>query len=911
MNHPTNLFRIKSSVVFTIVFLLAASVCMAQETSFKLDNGMQVILKENHNSPMVASVIFIKSGSKYESRFENGATHFLEHLLFDGTANQTREELDASIRDLGGYLNAFTRKETTAYLVLVPKQFIDYGMNVQADMLFNSVFPDEELPKERQVVIEEIRQSADQPGAAADAFFTQKAMANTPYARSVLGHEPFINNIPRSAIIDYWKNYYTPENMITLVIGDFDSENMAERVKAVFERYPGGETATESDSNQAADGDWIDGQYVYDTVANVSSTYLNFSIKAPRYDNPDYAAVDLLAQYLSLDEVSPLMTALKSGADPLATSVSVSVDPYAEFSRLNISIITEKADSRHLIADSVLAILRRSSQLVADPDEIQGIKTSNKGNDIYMADKLHYYGFIIAPMIMVGGWDFIQNYTDQFEATNWDQCRSAAAKYFSDPKYVLTMVRPTEGTDSEPYSPPTMTTEEVTAHFATASYPEHELFEGHQLTFPKTDAISFELDDPAEYERLVLNNGLTVLVRSSHDSRVFAVNILGKNRSAMESEARAGITDFVNRCLEKGTSSRSAGQLASDVNRIGANITLTDNPWIPYDDRYTTRQFSFVKFETIDEYAKQGLELLTDMVVNPSFDSTGVEQVRASMMSVLGRQAGSIRDQGRNLFYKAVFENGPYAKPIMGDTQTIGAITADDLKAHHRRMYSPENMIVAISTKRPVDEVMEWIKAGLGSLEPVGLTEPSVPVPTPRAATPHIEMEKEQVQIYYGALIELIDSADAAALRIATSVLSSRLYLNLREKQGLAYSIGASVSLDRGFGWYVASIGTGSGNYQAAVEGIKGQIEALKRTPPTQEEINRARNQLWGRLMSAKLSRINQAYYLSLNEFYGRPISWDQLFLNQLGGLTPEKVQAAAKKYLNTDQVVIASVGKK
>lgn len=281
------------------------------------------------------------------------------------------------------------------------------------------------------------------------------------------------------------------------------------------------------------------------------------------------------------------------------------------------------------------------------------------------------------------------------------------------------------------------------------------------------------------------------------------------------------------------------------------------------------------------------------------------------MIGILGRQAGSIRDQSINLFYQTVFDNGPYAKPIMGDTLTVGSLTVEDLKEHHRRMYAPNNIIVAISTRRPVDEVMEWIKAGLGTLERVDISIPTVAAPMVRSATPHIELDKEQVQISYGAPIESIDSADVAALRIATSILSSRLYLNLREKQGLAYSVGASVSFDRGFGWYVASIGAGSGKYQAAVDGIKLQIDSLKAFPPSIEEVNRARNQLWGRLMSAKLSRINQAYYLSLNEFFGRPLNWDQTFLNQLGSLTPQTVQAAARKYLNTDQIVIASVGKK
>ena len=162
-----------------------------------LDNGLQVILKENHASPMATSLIFVKAGSKYENRFNNGVTHFLEHLLFDGTATHTQEEIEGGIERLGGYINAFTNKDFTAYLVLMPRDYIDYGLATQADMLFNSVFPMERFAKERKIVIEEIKQGDDREGSAAEAFFDEKAMAGTPYTRPVIGFEPIIANIPQ------------------------------------------------------------------------------------------------------------------------------------------------------------------------------------------------------------------------------------------------------------------------------------------------------------------------------------------------------------------------------------------------------------------------------------------------------------------------------------------------------------------------------------------------------------------------------------------------------------------------------------------------------------------------------------------------------------------------------------------
>jgi len=898
-----------------ILFVALASTAVAAER-FQLDNGMTVVLKENHGSPMVSSILFVRSGSKYETRFENGITHYLEHLLFNGTANLNREELDHSISDLGGYINAFTRKELTAYLVLLPKQYIDYGMTVQADMLFNSVFPDAELAKERKVVIEEMKRDADAAGSAADAFYVSHAFDGTDYNRPVLGYESFIENIPKEAVIDYWRRYYIPRNMTLLVIGDFDAADMKQQVTSIFGQFKNASTSADTTAapepvEAAAPFLSPVGQQRFDTVAEVTSTYVNFSIAAPHIGSDEYLAMDLLARYLDMDDVSPLMTALKGGAEPLATEASVSLMPYAEFSRLEISAITDKAENRDSIAAVILSQLQGIASHPADPRSIEGIKTSVRADDIYNSAKLHYYGFMISPYIMTGGWDFIENYAENIKAVDWSDCTAAAGDWLAAPNYVATVVRPAEGEAAEWYRPHTESADDVIAHFDSTSVPQYELFAGHDLEFPPTDSISFELVDQAVYHREDLANGLTVIVKSVPGNDVFAMMVLGKNRTANEPEDKAGITDFVNRCLEKGTVTRSARDLADDLAGIGAQVTLYDNPWIPYDDRYTTRQFSFMKFETIDEFAPRGFGLFSEMLLSPAFDSVEVENVRRSMIGVLRRQADSPRNVSRDLFYATLFEGTPFAQPIMGTPSTIASITADELRAHHRAFYSPENMIVAITTGRSVEDVMAWIKAGPARLAATGFVTGTQPVPVPpqRITAAQIPLKKEQVNMYLGSPLPGATNPDAVPLSIATSILSGRLYTNLREKKGLAYSVGAGASFDRQFGWYYCSMGTGAENYKEAVGGILLEIQKLQFDGPLRTEIDRARNRIWGRLMSAKLSAINQAYYLAVDEFLGRPLQYDQQLLTQLGGVTRETVRRVASQFFSTDAYVLATAG--
>ncbi|MFH1373691.1 MAG: pitrilysin family protein [bacterium] len=890
-------------------------------TQYRLDNGMEVILKENHSSPMVAGIIFIRSGSKYESTYENGITHFLEHLLFNGTVTRTREELDAAIDNLGGYINAFTRKELTAFFVLMPKQYIEFGMTVEADMLFNSIFSEEEMAKERKIVIEEINRDTDSPGAAADAFFMEKAYAGTDYNRPVLGYRAFIENITRQAVIDYWRRFYLPRNMTMLVIGDFETSEMKQTVSGIFGDIGDGTDdstrATDPSERESAGSTTAEtvltGQNIFDTVANVTSTYINFSLAAPHHSDSGYLAMDLLSRFLGMDEVSPLVMALTGGANPLATEVGIDLATYSEFSRLEIYVITDNPDHRDTIVSTLLEQMKAIEQYEADPETIAGIRTSVRCNEIYNSQKLHYYGFLISSRIMSVGWDFIESYGDRLAEVTWDDCRQTAERWLTEPQYVATVVRPAADSGQVAYRPQGLSADEVKAHFDTVVFPPQELVAGHEITYPETEGAAFKLVDPAQYHREVLANGLTVIIKSDPDCRVFAANVLGRNRTANELPGKAGITDFVNRCLEKGTITYSAGELQHQLSLIGANTAFYDNPWIPYDDRYTTRRYSFLKFETIDEFAEQGLELFGDMVLNPAFDSAEVENIRRSMFGILARHGGSPSNVARDLFYTALFEGEAYAKSIMGTRGTIGSITAADLKAHHARQYSPENMILSIVTRRSVDEVRRWIADSFGAVPAVGFvsTPAGCPQPSDTMLQAHSDMEKKQIALYRGCLTPGAGSDDAVSLTVASSILSRRLGLTLREKQGLAYSVGASTHLDRDFGWFYTTIGTSPENYQQALDGIAFQIEKLQMDGPSQVELNRARNDLWGRLMRAKLSGINQAYYLGVNEYLGRSMDYDNDLLQQLTGVTATSVRTAASRYFRTDRGVLVSAGKR
>lgn len=250
----------------------------------------------------------------------------------------------------------------------------------------------------------------------------------------------------------------------------------------------------------------------------------------------------------------------------------------------------------------------------------------------------------------------------------------------------------------------------------------------------------------------------------------------------------------------------------------------------------------------------------------------------------------------------------------MGTPESIETISAGDLKAYHHDYYSPENMILSIATSRDTSEVMAWVRDRLGPLEPAGVAVASTPTPASgrfSRTMEHVAMEKEQIAIYAGGLLPGADSEEAVDLTVATSILSTRLFSELRERKGLAYSTSASVYFDRDFGWYYTTIATGAENYATALEGLSLQTDKLAFDGPRAEEVSQARNQLWGRLMSAKLSRLNQAYYLGLDELLGREPGYDRQMLEKLSQVDMQSVRQAAARHFRTDTWTIGAAGQK
>ena len=200
----------------------------------ELKNGLRVVIE---NIPHVKSIsvgVWIGAGSYAETRANNGISHFIEHMMFKGTKKRTPKEIAEAIDDIGGQLNAFTSRDCTCYYVKVLSDHLDTAVDVLSDMLFNSLYDLNDISLEKGVVLEEINMYNDSPDELVHDLLMEKVWQGNSLGYSILGTSKSLKKITRDDILSYIENYYTPQNSIISIVGNFDRDNLLSLINDAF-----------------------------------------------------------------------------------------------------------------------------------------------------------------------------------------------------------------------------------------------------------------------------------------------------------------------------------------------------------------------------------------------------------------------------------------------------------------------------------------------------------------------------------------------------------------------------------------------------------------------------------------------------------------------------------------------------
>ena len=291
---------------------------------FELENGMKVFLYERHTLPLLNIVFSFDLGTKNESEETNGLVHILEHyILFRGTEMRTGEEIGQDIRAHGAYFNAHTGRDLATFELSLPSEFTDFALENQKEILFQLKFVQEELDKEKHIILEELSQIKDDPQKYATALVYQNLFQNHPYQKPIYGKEDIIKAATVEKIQEFHKKYFVPANCALAIVGDFDMEEMREKIKSLFGPLENnGFTPHKFDMVVPIKKD-----VEIEQEMDVNTGYLVIGTMGPDYNNADQYAVDVLVEVLGRGVV-PMLNQPLRGRRELVDTITMGYGAY-------------------------------------------------------------------------------------------------------------------------------------------------------------------------------------------------------------------------------------------------------------------------------------------------------------------------------------------------------------------------------------------------------------------------------------------------------------------------------------------------------------------------------------------------------------------------------------------------------
>jgi zinc protease len=410
---------------------------------------------------------------------------------------------------------------------------------------------------------------------------------------------------------------------------------------------------------------------------------------------------------------------------------------------------------------------------------------------------------------------------------------------------------------------------------------------------------------PTKIFREVLPNGLTLVIKPNSANEVVAVDVFLKSGPLYETPNQRGITSLTQRVLIRGSETRSAREIAVETESVGAELTSGIG-----------NEYGYVSLSTTLAGLDKGLEVLLDVLLHPSFTETELEKERKMLVEMLAAREDRPFEAAYTGFINLFYAGHPFGTKTGDLIKTIGNLTKADLESWYKKVYVPNNLVVSIVGKVDPGALTKIIKNSLGKL-PKGVAPRMVaPALKPVSQDRMVNAEKKTNAAFLvlGYPAPALKSKDAVVMEVINRILGggseARLYMELREKRGLAYTVYSDYVKMSGESHICAIMATNPENYKAARDGIVKEFKRLTVTPVPAAELNEAKRAIKGSYMMSQETNSAQSGLLGRYELLGFGYQYDQIFPRLIGQVTAADVQRVARKYFQHYTMGVVSTTK-
>ncbi len=843
----------------------------------RLKNGLTVLIKQDDRFPLVNARLYVHAGSGYETPNQAGISHLLEHMVFKGTEKRGPGQSARDIESVGGNMNAATSFDYTVYYVEVPEEQMALGLDVITDMAFHAAIKPEELKSEKEVVLKELERGEDSPSSMLFKTLQGMLWKGSSYEWPIIGFRDTVRGLSSEDIHNYINKFYQPQSMMLAVVGKVDPDKVLAEAKKLLGGLQNTRSVTPPDPIAIpAKGD---GPTVVTLPGQWNKVYLGAAFPIPNGTSAKCAGLDVLAQLMGGDDTSRLYRKFKYDKQ-LVDDISMSAMTLERGGLLYVSATLD--------ADKVEEFWKELTTELAtfNPDDFtdQEIRRAklNMEDALFLtketlsglASKTAYFQFF------ENGEEAEQNYLFELNQINRKEMRTLYHEFIRPDRLSTCVLLPKDADIKA----------ETLTEIAARNWP-----------MDKTMAKKADISADTGEKVIDLPGGGRLVLLPDATLPYTAMSLYFAGGDGILSKGQEGLAALTARSLTRGTMEQSATELEDFLSDHAASLSASAG-----------RNVFALEAKFPVRFTDKLLPVMRQTLTAPAFDSAEIERAKQDQVaSIKAREDRPLGLAFRHLF-PFLYTSGPYSLLHQGTAEEVEKLNQTDIMRFWGRQ-AMQPFTLAVCGQFDEKAIEDWATSLAQTM--------TLPGDTYDFTTPDWNTEREETFHLPGrnqahlimvfptpGKTDMEASAKLDLLKAALSGQSGLLFRDLRDKQGLAYTVTAFNWQSVNTGFTALYIGTDPDKIDQSLEGFKRILGDLASKPLPEQELTRARNILLGDYYQEHQSLISRSREAASLMVRKMARDYEEKIIQRAKSVTPEELRDTVRQYLDPAKAYLVKV---